>query len=147
MACSDQASIRAQLTPAQATPGEHKFVIKTGTEEHSCTLSYPADLKDTSAIDAQCSEGLSLRMGPSMRGVETRQGDTVMYTEVPIPGQFEWNLTIVGQPTDVSVVHTLADTVILQRSEALSYRSVAPNGEGCEPVCQQASITWPRAGG
>lgn len=141
MACSDGASIEAKLSAAGAPLGNHEFALSIEGKASTCTVEF-VDVGQ--AVEASCTQpDVSLRFGPATKGVETRMGEVVGYTEEPIPGEFRWMLAVSGTPTTIHVVHTHAGTTILdQTAELTQYADHRPNGEGCEPVCKQASVVW-----
>ena len=140
MACFDQASITTKLSAAGAPLGTHEFALEIDGAAQTCTVDFEVE---TETADATCSgEGTSLRLGPAMRGIEMQMDGAVGYTEEPIPGEFEWQLSLSGTPKSVHVVHTHAGAPILDQKASFSYAELRPNGEGCEPVCQAASLDW-----
>lgn len=137
--CSAQASLRAALTPESAPLGEHTFALDVDGVASTCKVNFTSL---TSLAHGECTINANVYVGPVMRGKDTKLGDTVMHTEEPVPGQFEWSLTVYGQPKQVRVIHTVAGRTIADHTAKLTYHEHRPNGAGCEPVCQQASETW-----
>jgi hypothetical protein len=145
MACSDSATITTKLTPAGAPAGKHEFALEVDGVAQTCTV----ELTDTTQLTHASCTGSStiLWLGPAMRGVDTEMEvggkPVVMHTEEPIPGEFEWQLSLLGTPAKVHVVHSFAGNVLVdQTAELSSYEEHRPNGEGCEPVCKAASVEW-----
>jgi hypothetical protein len=137
--CSSAAALRATLTPAAATVGEHVFALEVDGIASTCT----AQLTSLTALaHGRCTSNAGVHIGPVMRSKEMRVAGMVGYTEEPVPGQFEWSLTVYGQPQRVRVVHTTGGRTIVDRTASLTYQATRPNGPGCEPVCQAASETW-----
>jgi hypothetical protein len=139
MACFDAASITTLLSAAGAPLGTHSFALEIDGAAQTCTVEFTRELE---TVHVQCSGGASLSFGPAMQGEETSMDGVVSYTEVPIPGEFVWQLTIEGQPAKIHVVHTHAGSTILDQTAELTYTDHRPNGEGCEPVCKAAAVEW-----
>ncbi|WP_146157761.1 hypothetical protein [Enhygromyxa salina] len=139
MGCADLAEITTQLTAAGGALGSHAFAIEVDGEAKTCTVEFTSE---TEAAYGKCSDGVELRFGPAMQGREMTMDGAVGYTEDPIPGQFQWQLSFHGQPAKVHVVHTHADQTIVDASAAFVYTEHRPNGAGCEPVCKSAAIEW-----
>jgi hypothetical protein len=145
MACQDAATIDTKLTAAQASLGKHEFSIEVDGVAQTCTVEFTVA---TQLAYASCSApGTSLWFGPVMRGVTVPQEvggqATVMHAEEPVPGEFQWQLSLFGTPAKAHVVHSHAGNVVLdQTAEFGSYGDHRPNGEGCEPVCKVANVQW-----
>ena len=139
MACSNQATITSTVTGVEPPLGTHTFELEIDDVKHTCTAELAVA---TEAVEADCSDGVSLRLGPVMRGVEHQMDGVVGYTEEPIPGQFQWALTVPQTPKSAHLVHRYADAVALEQTATFEYTEHRPNGDGCEPVCQTASVTW-----
>lgn len=139
MPCSAQASLRAALAPESAPLGEHTFALEVDGVASTCAVNFTSL---TSLADGKCTINAGVHVGPVMRGKEAKLGDIVMLTQEPVPGQFEWSLTVYGQPKQVRVIHTVAGRTISDRTATFTYHEHRPNGDGCEPACQQASQTW-----
>lgn len=137
--CSSSATLRATLTPAAATLGEHAFAIEADGVASTCKVQLTSI---SNIVHGTCTGNVGVHLGPVMRGKEMKIGGMVGYTEEPVPGQFEWKLTVYGQPRSVRVVHTTGGRTIVDRTASLTYQEARPNGPGCEPVCQTASATW-----
>ena len=74
---------------------------------------------------------------------ETRTAQAVSQSCSP-NGKTEVVITLSGTPRQVAVTLKISsDVVIGQRSFEFRYSTVRPNGEGCEPACQQAVAMWP----
>lgn len=142
--CPDAATITAKLSAAGAPLGAHTFEISVDDAPCRCTVEFTS-LESTA--QGECTvPGLSLRLGPRMRGVEeTRQiggQGVVMHTEVPVAGEFEWSISFAGHPKSVRVVHSHGGKTLVQQTADLVYSETRPNGEGCEPVCKRAAVEW-----
>lgn len=72
---------------------------------------------------------------------ETRTETAVSQSCVP-NGRLEQIITVADTPRRLVVTLVADDAVVAQRSFDLSYMTVQPNGEGCEPVCRQRAETW-----
>lgn len=143
MACRDTATIDTKLTAAGAALGKHEFAIEVDGVAQTCTVEFTVA---TQLAYASCSDpSTSLWLGPVMRGVTVpvEVEGTVMHAEEPVPGEFQWQLSLMGTPAKAHVVHSHAGSVLLdQTAEFGSYTDYRPNGEGCEPVCKQANVQW-----
>jgi hypothetical protein len=144
MGCSDAATIDTRLTAAGAPLGKHEFALEVDGVAQTCTVEFTVL---TQLAYASCSGPATLWFGPVMRGVETQMEvdgqATVIHTEEPVPGQFSWQLSLLGTPAKAHVVHSHDGKVLLDRTaEFDNYIDHRPNGEGCEPVCKLASIPW-----
>jgi hypothetical protein len=72
---------------------------------------------------------------------EVRTATAVSQRCVP-NGRFEQVITVAGTPQRI-VARLMADTTVVgERTFELSYTSVRPNGDGCDPVCRQRAETW-----
>jgi hypothetical protein len=121
--------------------GAHRFDIEAGGVSQSCTVVYTSN---ASSIQATCTGDGELFFGPATRNVEdTSAVPGVVGVRIEaIPGEYTWQLTLTGSPASVRVTHVLDGRELAQRSSALVYTENRPNGPGCEPLCQQASLTW-----
>lgn len=142
-ACSDAGTIEAKLGAAGAPLGKHEFTLEVDGKAHTCSVEF-TDVAST--VFGECGDptsGISLTFGPVTKGKEERLGDVVAYTEVPVPGEFRWQLSILGTPKQVHVVQKHGGNTILdQTAELTDYKEWRPNGEGCEPVCKSARVEW-----
>lgn len=139
--CLDHVAIVTELSAAQAATGLHRFRIEADGTTVTCTVNHT----DATATDfADCDGSASLHLGPRTQMVEVPSPvpGTVMVTAQAVPGVFQWGLELSGQPASVRVVHELNGVVLRDQSATPTYREERPNGRHCEPVCQQASITW-----
>jgi hypothetical protein len=145
MACQNAGTIDTKLTAAGAALGKHEFAIEVDGAAQTCTVEFTVA---TQLAYASCSEpSTSLWFGPVMRGVdvplEVDGQVSVVHGEEPVPGEFQWQLSLLGTPAKAHVIHSHAGSVLLdQTAEFDSYSDYRPNGEGCEPVCQQANVQW-----
>lgn len=141
--CADQVTIRVDLSPEEAAAGRHEFVIDADGTTITCTLEHT----DTSAVDhATCDGGASVFLGARTEMVEMESPvpGTVMAGARAVPGAFEMVIEVYGRPARVRVVHTLDGVTLRDETATPSYAATYPNGANCEPVCQQASVTWAR---
>jgi hypothetical protein len=142
-ACLDTGTIEAKFGAAGAPLGKHEFVIDVDGKAHTCSVEF-TDVASTAF--GECGDptsGISLSFGPVMKGKEEQLGGVVAYTEVPVPGEFRWQLSIPGTPKAIHVVHSSAGATILDKTAELTdYKEWRPNGEGCEPVCKSARVEW-----
>lgn len=141
MGCSDNGVIETKLTSAGAPLGKHEFAIEVDGKPQTCSLEF-TDVAST--VFATCdTPGTTLSFGPVTTGKEERLGEVVAYTEVPVPGQFRWQLGVEGTPAKIHVVHSQGSNTILdQTAELTKYEEWRPNGEGCEPVCKTQRLEW-----
>lgn len=72
---------------------------------------------------------------------ETRTATAVSLTCVP-NGRLVQVISITGTPQRVVATVLAGSSVVGQRIFELSYTSMRPNGDGCEPICRQGSETW-----
>lgn len=140
MACSDAATIDTKLTAAGAPLGKHEFTIEVDGAAQGCTVDFAVA---TQIAHGTCSGTATLWLGPEMRSIEEAMGDVVGVRIEPIPGAFAWQLVLLGTPAKAHVVHTHAGKVLFdQTAEFTNYVEHRPNGEGCEPVCKAAGVSW-----
>jgi len=144
MACADAATITTKLSAAGAPTGAHTFVVEVDGAASRCSVRFESA---SSIAYGECATpGTSLRIGPVMRGKETTMviegSSVVMHAEEPVPGEFEWQITVRGRPSAVRVVHSFADRPVVENTATFTYADVRPNGEGCEPVCKAAAVEW-----
>jgi hypothetical protein len=141
MACQDAATIDTKLTAAGAALGKHELGIEVDGVAQTCNVEFTVA---TQLAYASCSDpNTSLWFGPVMRGVEEQLDGNVIHREEPVPGEFQWQLSLSGTPAKAHVVHSHAGSVLLdQTAEWPSYADYRPNGEGCEPVCKLANVQW-----
>ena len=57
-------------------------------------------------------------------------------------GRTDQVITFVGTPQRVAVTLKAAGDVVAQQSFEFRYAPARPNGDGCDPVCQQATESW-----
>jgi hypothetical protein len=139
MACLDRATVTAKLSPEQARLGTHGFALTIDGRSETCTVEFS---NERETAYGKCSGAIELFLGPAMQGQEFAAEGAVGYTEVPIPGEFRWQLSISGQPAKVRVVHTQGEQTIVDREATFVYAEHRPNGPGCEPVCHGATVDW-----
>lgn len=141
MACFAHASVTAHLGAADAAPGAHTFTLTADGSTQTCTL----DVVDPARTAfGTCTGGASVRLGPTTRVVEdhTSMPGMVSATFVPVPGRFEWEVTIDGTPARVAIRHVLAGRTIVEREATPTYVDTRPNGPDCDPVCRVADVEW-----
>jgi hypothetical protein len=52
-------------------------------------------------------------------------------------------LIITGAPKTVNIsLHTGAGIIVAQQTFQPQYTSSEPNGTGCAPICNQATVSW-----
>lgn len=139
MACSDQLSVVIHLAPADAAPGRHRFDLTIDGRVVTCSVDV---VRAGESVSTTCGAGISVRLGATMRGVEVPSPvpGTVMHGEEPVPGEFQADLDFYGTPQSVRIVHAADGRPAFDRTVTASYATVRPNGPGCEPACQAATV-------
>jgi hypothetical protein len=138
--------LELRLRPVDGTwqPGAYVLTVAVDGTSHSCDLTLPADLPmNGSSTQLTCAPKLGFQgatLNPEVTCVERRTGDSVSQSCSPIPDQFVLSVHIDGTPKVLSV--TLMRDGIELSAETLTpaYVQSQPNGEGCGPVCRQASV-------
>lgn len=147
LACLAGATVTARVAEADAAAGTHTFDIEVDGTKARCAVVVAAGAQ--SPADAKCEGDLSLSLGPVMdvRSVPAAPGSgpdaPVAAMFAPVPGQFEWRLTVPGSRRDLKVTHTFGERTVSARTIPLVYRETRPNGPGCEPACQVAKVDLP----
>ncbi len=139
-ACAAGASVRRALTAEAAGDGRHTFSIEADGKKVVCVLEQTSAKERTYA---KCDAGASLALGPVMRSVPvTLPGTTIQgHGEEPVPGAFDWQLTVSGKPTSVRIQHLRGDKTVSDDTVKPVYKEISPNGPGCTPVCSMAEET------
>jgi hypothetical protein len=133
--CTDQASIQVRRANGELSPlgvelevdGRRVICgapLRGGQARGACddpvVFVVHRDLLD--CIEIRSGQGVSLSCGPN--------------------GQTEQVITFLGTPQRVAVTLKAAGDVVAQQSFEFRYAPDRPNGDGCDPVCQQATESW-----
>lgn len=98
--------------------------------------------------DAGCADGITVRLD-GVSGGEVVALTMFVEGKEPIslscdPGGdmcYYAGVTEVGTPDEIVLALELADTTITRSFEP-QYRTVRPNGSGCDPTCREALVTF-----
>ena len=127
MGCVDGLTIELQ-SPAGWQPGAYRFEIELDQEKVTCEGSLPL---------RGCDQGASVQCTPA-GGAERVQiaesGCALPPAEHSLP-----QIALPGGPARVKVTISRDGNAIGSQELSPAYRTVAPNGPECGPVCRQAS--------
>ncbi|AUX40937.1 hypothetical protein SOCE26_023390 [Sorangium cellulosum] len=143
MACLDGFHITTATADKSWAPGDYALEITVDGEVVSCAYSWTGTSPPGQLVSAQCSSrAVSVEVHPVTTCTETRRGDAVSQSCVPVPGQFTQGISISGTPARVDVTERRDGAVLGERSFTPGYRTWYPNGEGCEPGCRVDEQEW-----
>src|SRR5690606_6578542 len=121
------------------------YVLSFGADAtaHACAFKLPEHLP-SSGSQAQLScvpeagyPGASIVQDVECR--EHRDGDSVSQSCTPIADQYTLRVSVSGTPDTLDVLLTREGDPLVDESVNLTYVATRPNGEGCDPLCHQAS--------
>ncbi len=107
-------------------PGQYRFEFDFDGTVTTCEAALP--LKPCDVPSVTCSASGVVTIGESG-------------CALPPEGQGFSGFTTAGFPRSVKVRIVRDGQTLVEGTSAPSYRKVQPNGEGCEPVCQQGHET------
>jgi hypothetical protein len=132
---TSRVELRGPLAPADAALGTHTFTVVADGRSTTCDV----EVTSTAARALEhCPFALIASVGPTMKVVETREGDVVAAREEPVPGMFKWSVRLGGEPARVRVVHRFEGRTVLDAAPELRYAPDYPNGPACPPACRKA---------
>jgi hypothetical protein len=133
--CADGASIRVHRSDWTTPP--LTFELEVDGRRVTCPAPMPRSPGGRPCDDNQ----VRVEHRELADCTETRTATAVSQSCVP-NGRLELIISIGGTPQRI-IATAKADTEIVdQGSFDLSYMTVRPNGDGCEPVCRQGTNTW-----
>jgi hypothetical protein len=141
--CGDGATLSLRTADGTWPDGSYTLTITRGGIAHACALTLPGDFPGRGSVaEVACDPpldfpGATLRQDSSCQ--ETRTTDSISQSCTPLPDQYTLSVGVPGTPAELGVAVSRDESVLLERSVALSYVELRPNGEGCGPVCRQAS--------
>jgi hypothetical protein len=122
MGCQDELRIEVQ---GELSPGSWRFEVRSEEQLGACELQLPADQTSTSP----CEGRLELWVGST----------NSLSLVVPLPSAEVVASDELPQSFELTVLRD--SEVVLHRELAPGYQTVQPNGQGCAPICHQASAT------
>lgn len=143
--CSDGAGITLQSKDGTWQDGTYALTLQVADSTHTCTLVLPQDLPPLGAVrEVPCDPtlgfpGVSFKQEAECH--EERSEDSVSQVCNPIPDHYSWQIGLPRTPANVIVALTRDGETLLEQALQPQYQVTRPNGEGCEPVCRQASLT------
>jgi hypothetical protein len=131
--CGDSASVTVRREGGTIPP--LAVVLDVDGRRVTCPAPIPGgrQICDDSRVSvthyeqADCTETLTMS-GPS----ESCKGN----------GRFAQRISLVGTPKRLVVTLSSESLATMERIFEPTYKALRPNGEGCEPLCQQWSETW-----
>jgi hypothetical protein len=134
-ACADGATITIQREDGNTQP----LAVELDVDGRRITCPAPAP---RSAASGACDDArVRVEHRELFDCLETRSATAVSESCKP-NGRLAQVISISGTPQQIAVTLMQGVLVVNQRSFALNYLTVRPNGEGCEPVCRQGSEMW-----
>src|SRR5690606_6653103 len=109
--------------------GDYRFVVDVEGTTTTCSGRLPLPPCETPAITCD-REGV----------VQITESGCALPAEQHAFGDLRF---FQGAPTSVRVEIYHQDRAVAQQSFTPTYRTVQPNGPGCEPICEQASVELP----
>lgn len=122
--------------------GMHRIEILADGVTQMCTFPFAETSPGVGRADVFCLPGLTVNVSNAQACTETRNGNSVSLSCVPITGQFVETITLMGTPGQVHVWQYVDDAAILDAAVAPSYADYFPNGPECGGACRQASASW-----
>lgn len=142
--CADQFSVELARADGTFPAGAHQVEVVADGVPVTCTFTFPlAVLPSGGTASPTCAPGLNVTVFPTTSCTEVRNGSSVSLRCDPIDGQWTEHIDVMGTPSEVQIRQTLDDQLLLDRTAMPVYQATRPNGPDCEPVCRQASETWP----
>lgn len=129
MGCVEGLTIDLQ-SPSGWAPGAYRFDIELDQDKVSCEVTLPLRACDAGP-SARCT--LHPGEGPSERVMISESGCALPPAQHSLP-----TLSIRGEPARVRVAVSRDGAQLASEELTPAYRTVTPNGPGCEPVCRQA---------
>lgn len=124
-----ESGLRVQLEPTGGWPeGRYRFEIDADGAHATCTGSIPLPACGTSALACDRTDGFQIiesgcALAPSGQSFPVIRFDAKL------------------RPKTVTIGVLRNDASVGRMQFAPRFETVQPNGEGCEPVCEQASAT------
>lgn len=144
MGCQDGVELTLRTADGTWPPGAYALTLVVEGTSQSCALMLPGDLPTNggstqlACTPNQGSQGAALNS--EVTCVEQRSADSVSQSCTPVPGHFTLSAHVAGAPPALDVILTRDGVQLLAQSLAPTYVRTTPNGEDCDPVCQQASV-------
>jgi hypothetical protein len=147
--CSDQLMVRVQPQGGLLPRGSHTVTV-TPENEPARTCQFvvtegaaPVPGVGGTAPVASCSPGLWVWIFQKQTCTTSTNGQTASQTCVPVPGQWEEQITVNGTPVRAHLTQQVDGRLILEKDLRPTYKESRPNGPTCGPVCKQASVDLP----
>ena len=143
--CIDGAGITVQSKDGTWQDGNYTLTVQVADSTHTCTLTLPQDSPPLGTVrEVPCEPALGfpgVSFNQEAECHEERSEDSVSQVCNPIPGHYSWQIGLSGTPANVIVALARDGEALLEENLQPQYQVTRPNGEGCEPVCRQASLT------
>ncbi|WP_437679677.1 hypothetical protein [Sorangium sp. So ce131] len=143
MGCVNGFHITTATADKGWAPGDYELEITVDGDVVACAYSWTGTSPSGQLVSAQCgSSAISVEVHPVTTCTETRRGDAVSQSCVPVAGQFTQGISIPGTPARVDVTERRGGVLLGERSFTPRYKTWYPNGEGCEPGCRVDEQEW-----
>jgi hypothetical protein len=141
--CADGASVTVRSADGSWADGQYSLTITVDGRVHICDTALPQDLatQPGQVTTLTCTPALSAVVLPEVTCTETRNGDGVSQSCVPIAGRRFFTIDVPATPSQLEVVMQRDGTELLRETRTLKYEEVYPNGPECGPACRQAAVT------
>lgn len=141
--CIDGATLTLRTADGTWPDGAYTLTLGVEGTTHTCSMSVPEDLPPLgSVMQLTCQPGLGFP-GASLQQdavcQEQQSGDAISQSCTPVPDQYTLTMGVQGTPATLAVSVTREGSTLIEQNVSLAYTEFQPNGEGCEPVCRQAS--------
>ena len=129
--CQDGLAVNVTVDAAAVAAGTHTLSVTADDATMTCTFAFPPPAPDagTYGMGIHCPTGLVVSLLP-VRACSNC---------LPTDGQFTEEILIAGTPSSVHLQQVVGGSTILDQTLAASYKTVAPNGESCGPICHEGT--------
>lgn len=141
--CIDGASVTIRSSDGNWPEGSYVLTLGVDEATHACAFKLPEHLP-SSGGQAQLScepdlgyPGASIDQDGECQ--EHRDEDSVSQSCTPIAGQYTLRVGVSGTPATLDLALTRDGSALVDETVNLMYTATRPNGEGCDPLCHQAS--------
>jgi hypothetical protein len=140
LACVDQFQANVMNPDGTLPSGMHVLELTADGTTSTCSYTITAD-PGSQAMPA-CARPISIFIMQASSCTTGQGGATTSTQCTPLPGMFWEAIRLEGHPASVHATLTVDGTVRLDGDATPTYATTQPNGPGCPPTCEQATVSW-----
>jgi hypothetical protein len=139
--CQDGFTVVIDAPGGTWRDGMYTLAIDVSGQTYSCDFEVPNLAPPGAGDDIACEPPADVWiMATAVSYPATRAPDAASDACSTVPDRYTLSATFQQTPTSVSLVLSHDGAQLLNTTRELAYRTVRPNGPGCEPVCRRTDV-------